>query len=171
MINPSIRASIISGLLYPFEYINQAVTQDQTPPSPHQNPELWELPDTSILFRRYLDSGKMINVYDWFESFAVVLESQRRNARRQELQAQLEAAKSKGKGKARESPRKRGKQKQVENEEEEDEEEDEEAQEKWKLEVQARFIRALHELDYLGFIKHTGRKKDHVLRTVFDVVD
>lgn len=165
MLNPSIRASIISGLLYPFEYINQAqsqnVNQDQTPPS---NPELWELPDTSILFRRYLDSGKMINVYDWFESFAVVLENQRRNSRRQE-QAQNEATKSKGKGKMKESPRKGGKRKQAEDED------DEEAQEKWKLQVQARFIRALHELDYLGFIKHTRRKKDHVLRTVFDVAD
>jgi len=40
--------------------------------------------------------------------------------------------------------------------------------ENWRLEVQARFIRALHELDYVGFIKHTGRKRDHVLRTVLD---
>ena len=66
----------------------------------------------------------------------------------------------------RESPRKGSKKKQVE-----EEEEDEEAEEKWKLEVRARFIRALHELDYLGFIKHTRRKRDHVLRTVFDIVD
>jgi origin recognition complex subunit 3 len=47
----------------------------------------------------------------------------------------------------------------------------EEEGEEWKLEVQARFIRALHELDYLGFVKHTGRKRDHVLRTVFEVGD
>ena len=47
----------------------------------------------------------------------------------------------------------------------------EEAEEQWRIQVQARFIRALQELDYLGFIKHTGRKADHVLRTVFDVGD
>jgi len=47
----------------------------------------------------------------------------------------------------------------------------EEEEERWKVEVQARFIRALHELDYLGFIKHTGRKADHVLRTLFDIDD
>ena len=47
----------------------------------------------------------------------------------------------------------------------------EEEEEKWKVEIQARFIRALHELDYLGFIKHTGRKADHVVRTVFEVDD
>ena len=50
-------------------------------------------------------------------------------------------------------------------------EEDEEAEEEWKVEVQARFIRALHELDYMGFIKHTGRKVDHVARTVYDIPD
>ena len=48
-------------------------------------------------------------------------------------------------------------------------EESEEEIEKWRLEVRARFIRALHELDYIGLIKHTGRKADHVMRTVFDV--
>ena len=47
----------------------------------------------------------------------------------------------------------------------------EEGEERWKVEIQARFIRALHELDYLGFIKHTGRKADHVVRTVFEVDD
>lgn len=93
-----------------------------------------------------------------------MLESQRRN-RRQEQQTRLQAQ---GKGKMRESPRKGSKKKQVE---EEEGEEGEEAEEKWKLEVRARFIRALHELDYLGFIKHTRRKRDHVLRTVFDIVD
>jgi origin recognition complex subunit 3 len=50
------------------------------------------------------------------------------------------------------------------------EKEDEEGEE-WKLEVQARFIRALHELDYLEFAKHTGRKRDHVMRTLFEVGD
>lgn len=115
---------------------------------------LWRLPDTSILFRRYLDSGTMINVFDWFESFKSVLETQK-----------MHGIESVGNGIS--SLRKRGrKQKQkrsvvVTEEEEED----------WRLEVQARFIRALHELDHLGFLKHTGRKADHVLRTIFDVGD
>jgi hypothetical protein len=39
--------------------------------------KLADLPDTSILYRRYLDAGKMINVYDWFESFKLVLDSRR----------------------------------------------------------------------------------------------
>ncbi|KAK0469029.1 origin recognition complex subunit 3 N-terminus-domain-containing protein [Desarmillaria tabescens] len=135
LINPSIRASIISGLLRSHEFSDNV-----------KNPEeinLWELPDTSILFRRYLDSGKMINVYDWFESFQPVLETQRRETL----------------GPRKGSRRKRGKKVVGGNED------------KWKLQVQARFIRALHELDYLGFIKHTGRKADHVIRTAFDVCD
>ena len=48
---------------------------------------------------------------------------------------------------------------------------DEEEEEQWKNEVQARFMRALHELDYMGFVKHTGRKPDHVIRTIYDVPD
>jgi origin recognition complex subunit 3 len=50
--------------------------------------------------------------------------------------------------------RKKGKQRQVEV----DNEGAGEGEEEWHMEVQARFIRALQELDYLGFIKHTGRK-------------
>lgn len=157
------RASIVSGLLHPLDY----ATANSTPDLRKENepPELWELPDTSILFRRYLDSGKMINVYDWFESFVVVLENQREHARKRKKN-------TKSKPRAGASPRK-GKQRQLQevDEQEGEDDEDDEDGEKWKLEIQARFMRALHELDYLGFIKHTGRKADHVLRTVFDIVD
>ncbi len=31
-------------------------------------------PDTCILFRRYTEAGKIINVYDWYQSFVVALE-------------------------------------------------------------------------------------------------
>jgi len=110
---------------------------------------LWELPDTSILFQRYLDSGKMINVYDWFESFQLALETQRQHLKEKRIN---KSSPRKGKGKKCQ-------------------EFDEEDEEKWKIQVQARFVRALHELDYTGFIKHTGRKADHVLRTVFDIAD
>ena len=48
---------------------------------------------------------------------------------------------------------------------------DEEEEERWKVEVQARFMRALHELDFMGFVRHTGRKPDHVIRTIYDVPD
>ena len=114
---------------------------------------LWDMPDTSILFRRYLESGKMINVFDWFESFTVVLETQKQ--RHESARGTLVPTPTRRKGKQRHL--------------EEDQGYLEESEEKWRLEVQARFIRSLHELDYTGLIKHTGRKADHVMRTVFDV--
>lgn len=149
MINPSPRASILAGLIHPQGYVSPGqpgVDEDDN------------LPDTSILFKGYLESGKMINVYDWFESFAVVLEARKRRL--------VENCIPDGTRGDPETPsRKKGKQKQVEEEvADEEAEEDEE----WYTEVQARFIRALQELDYLGFIKHTGRKVDHVMRTIFD---
>jgi origin recognition complex subunit 3 len=100
---------------------------------------MWKLPDASILFRRYLEAGRMINVYDWYESFSQVIESQRSHL------APTDGGESNGHV-------------------DEDEEE-------WKMHVQARFVRALHTLDYVGLVKHTGRKAEHVMRTVFDVPD
>ncbi|TFK75724.1 hypothetical protein BDN72DRAFT_454306 [Pluteus cervinus] len=151
LINPSFRASMIAALLRPTEY-TLALNRTNEEPSPVS---LWELPDTSILFRRYLDSGKMINVYDWFESFQLVLETQRKKSKKAPSGKGASPTKARGKGK--------GKRQEVED--------NEETEVQWRIEVQARFVRALQELDYLGFIKHTGRKADHVLRTVFDVGD
>ena len=112
---------------------------------------MWELPDTSILFRGYLEAGRMINVFDWYQSFAGVLETQRQKG----LDAkQVGTSPSDGV-----QVHERG--------QNGDGEEDED--EKWGMEVQARFIRGIHELDFMGFLKHTGRKPDHVTRTVFDV--
>ncbi|PFH50833.1 hypothetical protein AMATHDRAFT_3570 [Amanita thiersii Skay4041] len=160
-LNPSIRASILAGLLRPHDYAQDPNTDTS---QRVQVPELWELPDISILYRRYTDSGKMINVYDWFESFQMALEAQREHLMKlQQQQRQKDASVGKR------SPRKRGA-----NTKEEKQKQNEEVvvdEEKWKLEVQARFMRALQELDYLGFVKHTGRKADHVVRTVFDVCD
>jgi len=79
----------------------------------------------------------MINVYDWYESFSQVIESQRSRL------APADEAESDGHV---------------------DEEE-------WKMHVQARFVRALHTLDFVGLVKHTGRKAEHVMRTVYDVVE
>jgi origin recognition complex subunit 3 len=150
LINPSPRASILAGLIHPQDYISP-----EQPSGDDDDDE--ELPDTSILFKGYLESGKMINVYDWFESFAVVLEARKRQLAKKHI--------TDGKrGNSGTPSRKKGKQKQVEVDNEDAEGDEEE----WHMEVQARFIRALQELDYLGFIKHTGRKVDHVMRIVFD---
>ena len=144
----------MAGLLQPQAF---AETSDSHAPSPII-PPLRDLPDISILFKRYLDSSKMINVYDWFESFKTVLEDQRQHYKDLPLPAAQTPA----------SPRKRGKGKQKASPQIDASEEDDD---KWDIHVQARFIKALHELDYLGLIKHTGRKVDHLVRTLFDIDD
>ena len=95
----------------------------------------------------------MINVYDWFESFKIVLDSQRTHLKETANTGNATSPRKRGKGKIRQA--------QPETMDEE----------KWAIEVQARFVRAMHELDYLGFIKHTGRKADHLIRTIFDIDD
>lgn len=89
-----------------------------------------------------MDGARLINVYDWYVAFKLGLDAQR-------------AERVKGKEKVVDDDGAKGK---VVN--------DDEA---WQREVQARFWRALHELDYLGFIQHTKRKAEHVVRTVLDV--
>ncbi|KAH9000613.1 origin recognition complex subunit 3 N-terminus-domain-containing protein [Lactarius hatsudake] len=129
MLNPAPRASVVSALLQPQSFL-PASHNDATP---EERLPIWKLPDASILFRRYLEAGRMINVYDWYDSFSQAIESQR---------SHLSRGGGEGSGA--------------------DEEE-------WKMHVQARFMRALHTLDLIGLIKHTGRKADHVMRTVFDM--
>jgi origin recognition complex subunit 3 len=145
---------VFSGLLHPQDYGAITTTNDDVDSDDEET--LWDMPDTSILFQRYLESGKMINVFDWFDSFTVVLETQkqRHESAREVLM--------------RTPTRRKGKQRHLEADQSYPEGSEEEL-EKWRLEVQARFIRSLHELDYIGLIKHTGRKADHVMRTVFDV--
>jgi origin recognition complex subunit 3 len=166
LIDPAPRAHITSALLHPESYADQIPYFAKSDGSVSNDvegeaPAVWELPDTSILFRGYLEAGRMINVFDWYQSFAAVLETQR--------EKELRAGDRK---QADDSPcdeaahgRRRG------SDEEEMEDGEEMEDEKWGMEVQARFIRGVHELDFMGFLKHTGRKADHVTRTVFDVTE
>ncbi|KAI0088263.1 origin recognition complex subunit 3 N-terminus-domain-containing protein [Irpex rosettiformis] len=144
LINPAPRITMVNALLHPSDVVKAHRTL-------YASSELWELPDTSILFKRYMEAGRLINVYDLYESFAVVLETQK------EKRAVPATPKRSEKGKKKIA--------------EEDEEPQIDDEEKWTLEVHARFMRALHELDYMGFVKHTGRKPDHIFKTVYDVPD
>ena len=158
-----------------------------------------------------------MNVYDWYESFALSLEQQEEQRQRRQQQKQKhrsrEARKAAGEtkvdkaalaGRSLRSRLKNGNERKdnivdrkksqlgltvtSENEDQEGEggesegerndaemeseaDEDEEETQRRKREIQARFIRSLHELDFLGFVKHTGRKVDHVVKTSFDLPD
>ncbi|EPT02369.1 hypothetical protein FOMPIDRAFT_53811 [Fomitopsis schrenkii] len=188
LINPAPRLSVVSALMHPDDFLAGAdVDLDLTLRYPGDEdecaPALWQLPDASILFRRYADAGRMVNVFDWFQSFAVVLEGQRRHLRRCEREAGDPAAnggKPGANGAGVQDAVRKGKQRddRVGEDSEDgsrtDQDEDGEAgqdSEEWREEVQARFMRALHTLDHMGLVRHTGRKADHIVRTVYDVLD
>lgn len=161
VVNPAPRAHITSALLHPESYAAQSphpeVGKSDLGGTEDEVPAVWELPDTSILFKGYLEAGRMINVFDWYQSFAAVLETQRQKGLdERQIGASPSDRAVHERGQSDDNEATRG------GEEEDDDE-------KWGMEVQARFVRGVQELDFMGFLKHTGRKPDHVTRTVFDV--
>lgn len=80
------------------------------------------MPDVSIVYKLHLECGKMINMFDWLQSFKIVVDEKAMD--------------------------------------EEEEEDDATVDPK----IQARFTRAVAELQFLGFIKPTKKKTDHVQR-------
>ena len=164
LINPAPRAHITSALLHPESYATQNPHPERgtgdSGGAEGEVPAVWELPDTNILFRGYLEAGRMINVFDWYQSFAAVLETQRQKGLEIGDRKQVGNSPSDGAAYQRRQSDS-GEVMRDDGEEVEDE--------KWGMEVQARFIRGVHELDFMGFLRNTGRKPDHVTRTVFDV--
>jgi origin recognition complex subunit 3 len=167
LINPAPRSSILAALMHPHEYSRAVLDSHDAEP---ERTRLWDLPDTSIVFRRYLDAGRMINVHDWFESFQQILDARREAARGDPApDAAPEADVDSPTGRAgRKVTVKPGREVSPTTSAAVSEEEEEEAS---RVETQARFVRALHELDFLGFIKHTKRKADHIIKTVFELPD
>jgi len=139
LINPSIKTSILSGLLNPYDFVMTANDGTVGENAPRRR-EVWELPDTSILF---LEAERLINIYDWYGSFVQALESQQRHV-------DVRGGKKPARGDN------------VTDAEEDGGEQDQE--ERRSMHVQARFMCTLYELDWLGFIKHTRRKADHVMQ-------
>ncbi|KXJ73230.1 hypothetical protein RP20_CCG016237 [Aedes albopictus] len=78
------------------------------------------LPDFSVAYKLHLESGRMINLFDWLQAFRTVVD---------------ECG-------------------------EPDDDQDQQVDPK----IQARFTRAVAELQFLGFIKSSKRKTDHVAR-------
>ncbi|KAH7106973.1 hypothetical protein BKA62DRAFT_668051 [Auriculariales sp. MPI-PUGE-AT-0066] len=130
--------------------------------------------DASVLFSKYLDAGKLVNIHDWYQSFTVGLERgvnpdtaaelvgedendaddepMAKRARRRTVSRSPGKAASKVQGKAAPAKRRDGPL----------------SPEEWEKETQARFLRAFHELEYLGVLRQTRRKAEHVQKTVFD---
>jgi len=84
-------------------------------------------PDTSRLFHLYMEAGRTINVYDWFEAFTISLEGEAND----HVQGADHADKM--------------------------DTDVERCKEERRREVYARFMRSLHELDILGMLRWSGR--------------
>ncbi|KAF8489850.1 origin recognition complex subunit 3 N-terminus-domain-containing protein [Gautieria morchelliformis] len=97
-LNPNPHISIVTCLLDPHEYLGWNGSAGSTS-------ELTSLPDVSILFRRYVESGKLINVYDWYESFSVALEDLGSNEDENDMEVDTMPTKRKTRGNGRADPR------------------------------------------------------------------
>ena len=118
------RAAIHTALAFPYHYYgtNNAEAED-----------LSKFDDVSIAYHIYMESGQLINLFDWFMSFAAIVNP-----------SLLDDDDDESDGESIPTDKKRN-----------------EGEEKIAL---TRFIRAVTELCYCGFIKTTTRKTDHVER-------
>lgn len=71
-LDPPFRSAIQTSLSSPFHYLSQI-------PDGELN---WQYPDTCILYKLHLESGKMINMYDWFMSFKTIVEEEQRSKKK-----------------------------------------------------------------------------------------
>lgn len=114
-------------------------------------------PDAAVAFRLYRDSGRLINLADWWQAFD---------------QAAVDEEESAGVGK-NEVARERGRRKpggsddgmEVDDEEEAESEKDEDDNPRRRK--QARFLRAVADLAHAGYVQPTSRKVEHVGKTIF----
>jgi len=135
------RLSVLTSLMQPGEYLLHDLARYAKKSQKHSKPNngsgdaagagVVVDPDICILFSRYANAGRTINVYDWFESFAQGVKATRPR----------KIGNPQGKGKSKE---KKG-----------DAVVDDE--EVWRREVYGRFMWAVHEMDMLGLLRWTGR--------------
>ncbi|KAG0093222.1 Origin recognition complex subunit 3 [Podila epicladia] len=139
---PQPRASIQTALGQPEQYLNCSCCH------PPQDPNTTSLADmvlptqhdTCILYKLYVECGRMINMYDWFSAFGMILE---RGLESTMPNGVKKPSKKKGRRQEPDFERQGGLD---------------------QKEVQARFISGVAELQFMGFIKPTNRKTDHVQR-------
>ncbi|KAG0250103.1 Origin recognition complex subunit 3 [Actinomortierella ambigua] len=149
---PQLRASIQTALGHPEQYLNCICCKASGPGGQSQaDLVLHTHPDTCILYKLYVECGRMINMYDWYSAFSAIIErgnnkgdaigegddeQQQRRKKRKTTTITYTSRKSK---KSEQQPLDRE-------------------------QIQARFICAVAELQFMGFIKPTNRKTDHVMR-------
>lgn len=114
-------------------------------------------PDTCILFQRSLDAGRLLNIADWFGAFVSVVQHEK------VVRTPAPTASTSTSGHSLRTRRRRSLDLDTDGEGDDIVE--------IQKEYQARFIQSAHELEFLGLIQATGRRKEHVMRTVFETGD
>ncbi|KAG0255880.1 Origin recognition complex subunit 3, partial [Mortierella polycephala] len=158
---PQPRASIQTALGQPEIYLNCDCCHIPSVPGAPARGSLADvvLPtqhDTCILFKLYVECGRMINMYDWFTAFGMILERGLDVNRGRDDDGQYDD----DNGKDGSPKRKRAKKKSIKAAAVDVDKK----QGLDQKEVQARFISGVAELQFMGFIKPTNRKTDHVMR-------
>uniref|UniRef100_A0A8C4WUW8 Origin recognition complex subunit 3 n=1 Tax=Eptatretus burgeri TaxID=7764 RepID=A0A8C4WUW8_EPTBU len=107
------RTSIHTALVRPQHYL-QMGSKEVASTQGSGTDSLLSSPDICVAYRLHLECGRLINLYDWLQAFAAVVDREHED----EIQPQ----------------------------------------------IHARFKRAVSDLQFLGFVKPTKRKTDHVAR-------
>ncbi|XP_046418038.1 origin recognition complex subunit 3 isoform X1 [Neodiprion fabricii] len=107
------RAAIHTGLNNPQAYLDCSCCTVTS-----QQPIVETMPDLSLIYKLHLEGRRLINMYDWLQSFLAIVCPDQSGEERREVDPEL----------------------------------------------QARFTRAVAELQFLGFIKSSRKKTDHVMR-------
>ncbi|CUA77925.1 Origin recognition complex subunit 3 [Rattus norvegicus] [Rhizoctonia solani] len=146
-LDPAPRSVILSGLVRPGAYFSCECCDPEESFAPES---MAQRPDICVLFQRSLDAGKLLNIADWFGSFVAVVQHEK--VERVPAQANTHGLRTRRRRSA-----------------EGDGDNDDLVE--IQKEYQARFIQSAHELEFLGLIQTTGRRKEHVMRTVFETAD
>eukprot|EP00052_Salpingoeca_macrocollata_P017208 m.139538 g.139538 ORF g.139538 m.139538 type:complete len:837 (-) comp20312_c0_seq7:16-2526(-) len=96
------------------------------------------LPDVCIAFQLYTEASKDINLFDWFQAFAAIVGDDATGKEKQPAHGSDDG--------------------------EEEEEEPGDPDHMTSEVLQARFVQAITQLQYMGFIKKAPRKLDHVTK-------
>ncbi|KAG0300536.1 Origin recognition complex subunit 3 [Dissophora globulifera] len=150
---PQPRASIQTALGQPELYLNCDCCHPPAGSGASMSLAEMVLPtqhDTCILYKLYVECGRLINMFDWFTAFGMILErGMDEDSNKDENDNDSGHGRKRAKTKGKKDPVNGSHKKKVGLD---------------QKEVQARFITAVAELQLMGFIKPTNRKTDHVQR-------
>ncbi|KAI5479599.1 origin recognition complex subunit 3 [Pseudohyphozyma bogoriensis] len=142
------------------EYTKKLQAADDVEVNEEQAP-----PDVAVAYRLYRETGKSINLGDWWTSFEQTAPDEPDAEEEEEEGKRTDGAN--GRAQRRKRAREEDEEEDEDEEGDEDEESEAEAEEDATRRKQARFLRAVGDLAYVGFLQPTSRKAEHVVKSVF----